>query len=293
MIKSMTGFGNAEAQTNSIEIVVEIKTLNSKFLDLTLRLPKLLNHKEIEIRNIISNELVRGKLAVSIQINENNSATKALTINKELFENNFQNLSELEKSTNRKFTDILKMALESPDVMSYNEVNALSEESYEDVKETILKAIRECNHFRTEEGITVATILKDYIVQIEKALDVIISLEPRRLVKIKEKLKTNIIELTESVNFDKDRLEQELIYYSEKLDINEEIERLKIHLNYFQDTISSEATSHGKKLGFITQEMGREINTLGSKANDSDIQEKVIIMKEELEKIKEQILNIL
>lgn len=293
MIKSMTGFGLSEAQTNTYDISVEVKTLNSKFLDLTLRLPKLLNQKEIEIRNIINDELIRGKISIIIQVNEKNLEVKPLSINQSLFEGYYQQLQELEKTTGRTFSDILKIALESPEVISYKETVPLNDEDYLPIKEVIIDAIKECNVHRAQEGETVSTILRGYIQQIEKALKIVLSLEPKRLIKIKEKLRANIAELGESVNIDKDRLEQELIYYSEKLDVNEEIERLRIHLNYFTDTLASDAPSHGKKLGFITQEMGREINTLGSKANDSDIQEQVIMMKEELEKIKEQILNIL
>lgn len=293
MIKSMTGFGNSEAQTNNFEITVEVKTLNSKFQDLSLRLPKLLNAKEIEIRNIINDELIRGKIALSISIIENAVESKQLFIDKELFANYYKQLKELEDISGITFNDALKIALESPDVIKHNENSGIVEEDFIVVKETLHKALKECNQYRIAEGNTISTVLNGYISQIEKSLELVSKLEPQRLEKIKEKLRSNISEIVGSVNYDKDRLEQELIYYSEKLDVNEEMERLKIHLNYFKETILSEASSHGKKLGFITQEMGREINTLGSKANDSAIQEQVILMKEELEKIKEQILNIL
>jgi uncharacterized protein (TIGR00255 family) len=293
MIKSMTGFGNSEAQTNNFEISIEVKTLNSKFQDLSLRLSRVLNAKEIEIRNIINDELIRGKISLSIQINEGASESKQLFINRDLFQSYYNQLKELELVIGRPFNDILKIALESPDVLKNNENSGVSEEEFLVVKETLNLALAECNQYRLAEGNTIATVLKGYVSTIEKSLDIVNTLEPNRISKIREKLKTNISEIVGSVNYDKDRLEQELIYYSEKLDINEEMERLKIHLNYFNDTILSEANSHGKKLGFITQEMGREINTLGSKANDSAIQEQVILMKEELEKIKEQILNVL
>ncbi len=293
MIKSMTGFGNSEAQTNNFEITVEVKTLNSKFQDLSLRLSRLLNAKEIEIRNIINEELIRGKISLSIQINESASENKQLFINKDLFKSYYEQLKELEQITERTFNDIVKIALDSPDVLKQNEASAISDEDFNTVKETLKSALNECNQYRLAEGTTVSTVLKGYISTIEKSLEIVTNLDPNRISKIKEKLRNNISEIVGSINYDKDRLEQELIYYSEKLDINEEMERLKIHLNYFKDTLLSKATSHGKKLGFITQEMGREINTLGSKANDSAIQEQVILMKEELEKIKEQILNVL
>lgn len=293
MIKSMTGFGNSEAQTNNFEITVEVKTLNSKFQDLSLRLSRLLNAKEIEIRNIINEELIRGKISLSIQINESASENKQLFINKDLFKSYYEQLKELEQITERTFNDIVKIALDSPDVLKQNEASAISDEDFNTVKETLKSALNECNQYRLAEGTTVSTVLKGYISTIEKSLEIVTNLDPNRISKIKEKLRNNISEIVGSINYDKDRLEQELMYYSEKLDINEEMERLKIHLNYFKDTLLSKATSHGKKLGFITQEMGREINTLGSKANDSAIQEQVILMKEELEKIKEQILNVL
>lgn len=289
----MTGFGNSEAQTNNFEITVEVKTLNSKFQDLSLRLSRLLNAKEIEIRNIINEELIRGKISLSIQINESASENKQLFINKDLFKSYYEQLKELEQITERTFNDIVKIALDSPDVLKQNEASAISDEDFNTVKETLKSALNECNQYRLAEGTTVSTVLKGYISTIEKSLEIVTNLDPNRISKIKEKLRNNISEIVGSINYDKDRLEQELIYYSEKLDINEEMERLKIHLNYFKDTLLSKATSHGKKLGFITQEMGREINTLGSKANDSAIQEQVILMKEELEKIKEQILNVL
>ncbi len=293
MIKSMTGFGNSEAQTNNFEITVEVKTLNSKFQDLSLRLSRLLNSKEIEIRNIINDKLIRGKIALSIQINDNSAETKQLFINQDLFKSYFEQLQQLEHIAERPFNDIIKMALESPDVLKQNESTGISEDDFIIVKETLKAALEECNQYRLAEGNTVAAVLQGYISTIEESLNIIHQLEPSRANKIREKLKTSISEIVGTVTYDKERLEQELIYYSEKLDINEEMERLKIHLNYFKETIASEAASHGKKLGFISQEMGREINTLGSKANDSSIQEQVILMKEELEKIKEQILNVL
>jgi uncharacterized protein (TIGR00255 family) len=186
----------------------------------------------------------------------------------------------------------MKMTLEAPEIMKFEDEN-LSEEDLKLINDTLNNAIDSCNDFRKSEGQKVGSILGSYVDTIAEKLENAKKIEPQRLEKIRTRLQNNIKELTQSVDYDQDRLEQELIYYSEKLDVHEEMERLAIHLKYFSDTLNSKAESHGKKLGFISQEIGREINTLGSKANDSDLQEQVIQMKEELEKIKEQSLNVL
>jgi uncharacterized protein (TIGR00255 family) len=288
----MTGFGHAEAQNENISIEVEIKTLNSKFLDLSLRLPKVLNSKEIEVRNLITQQLIRGKSSVSLNISKKNKQLSLPNIDQELFAAYLEKLSELEEANGKKFHDSMKMALEAPEIIKYDD-EQLSEEDNQLIIETLKNALDNCNEFRDTEGQTVGNILAGYINTISEKLDKAKEIEPKRMEKIRIRLQTNIKELTQSVDFDQERLEQELIYYSEKLDVNEEVERLSIHLKYFLDTLKSKAESHGKKLGFISQEIGREINTLGSKANDSDLQEQVIQMKEELEKIKEQSLNVL
>jgi uncharacterized protein (TIGR00255 family) len=292
MIKSMTGFGHAEAQSENIAVEVEIKTLNSKFLDLSLKLPKVLNTREIEVRNLITQKLIRGKASVSINISKKNKQLSLPKIDQELFAAYLEKLSELEETNGRKFHDSMKMALEAPEIMKYDD-EQLSDEDNQLIIETLKNALDKCNEFRNTEGKTVGDILSGYINTISEKLGKAKEIEPKRMEKIRTRLQTNIKELTQSVDYDQERLEQELIYYSEKLDVNEEVERLSIHLKYFLDTIKSKAESHGKKLGFISQEIGREINTLGSKANDSDLQEQVIQMKEELEKIKEQSLNVL
>ncbi|HET8859893.1 YicC/YloC family endoribonuclease [Marivirga sp.] len=292
MIKSMTGFGIAEAQNDNITIEVEIKTLNSKFLDLSLKLPKVLNAKEIEVRNLITQQLIRGKTSVFIKVSEKNKQLALPNIDQELFAAYLEKLSELEKLNGRNFHDIMKMSLDAPDIIKYEE-DQLREEDQLLIIETLKSALEKCNEFRETEGKTVSDILGGYINTISEKLEKAKEIEPKRMEKIRNRLQNNIKELTLSVDYDQERLEQELIYYSEKLDVNEEIERLSIHLKYFLNTLKSKEESHGKKLGFISQEIGREINTLGSKANDSDLQEQVIQMKEELEKIKEQSLNVL
>lgn len=288
----MTGFGIAEAQNDNITIEVEIKTLNSKFLDLSLKLPKVLNAKEIEVRNLITQQLIRGKTSVFIKVSEKNKQLALPNIDQELFAAYLEKLSELEKLNGRNFHDIMKMSLDAPDIIKYEE-DQLREEDQLLIIETLKSALEKCNEFRETEGKTVSDILGGYINTISEKLEKAKEIEPKRMEKIRNRLQNNIKELTLSVDYDQERLEQELIYYSEKLDVNEEIERLSIHLKYFLNTLKSKEESHGKKLGFISQEIGREINTLGSKANDSDLQEQVIQMKEELEKIKEQSLNVL
>lgn len=292
MIKSMTGFGIAEAQNDNITVEVEIKTLNSKFLDLSLKLPKVLNSKEIEVRNLITQKLIRGKASVSINISKKNKQLALPNIDQELFAAYLDKLSELEELNGRKFQDIMKMSLEAPEIIKYED-DQLTEEDQLLIIDTLKNALEKCNEFRDSEGKTVSNVLANYINTISEKLEKAKEIEPKRMEKIRTRLQNNIKELTQSVDYDQERLEQELIYYSEKLDVNEEVERLSIHLKYFLDTLESKAESHGKKLGFISQEIGREINTLGSKANDSDLQEQVIQMKEELEKIKEQSLNVL
>ncbi|MGM0580618.1 MAG: YicC/YloC family endoribonuclease [Bacteroidota bacterium] len=292
MIKSMTGFGIAEAQNDNITVEVEIKTLNSKFLDLSLKLPKVLNSKEIEVRNLITQMLIRGKASVSINISKKNKQLALPNIDQELFAAYLDKLSELEELNGRKFHDIMKMSLEAPEIIKYED-DQLTEEDQLLIIDTLKNALEKCNEFRDSEGKTVSDVLAGYINTISEKLEKAKEIEPKRMEKIRTRLQNNIKELTLSVDYDQERLEQELIYYSEKLDVNEEVERLSIHLKYFLDTLKSQAESHGKKLGFISQEIGREINTLGSKANDSDLQEQVIQMKEELEKIKEQSLNVL
>jgi uncharacterized protein (TIGR00255 family) len=292
MIKSMTGFGIAEAQNDNITVEVEIKTLNSKFLDLSLKLPKVLNAKEIEVRNLITQMLIRGKASVSINISKKNKQLALPNIDQELFAAYLEKLSELEELNGRKFHDIMKMSLEAPEIIKYED-DQLTEKDQLLIIDTLKNALEKCNEFRDSEGKTVSDVLAGYINTISEKLEKAKEIEPKRMEKIRTRLQNNIKELTLSVDYDQERLEQELIYYSEKLDVNEEVERLSIHLKYFLDTLKSKAESHGKKLGFISQEIGREINTLGSKANDSDLQEQVIQMKEELEKIKEQSLNVL
>lgn len=291
MIKSMTGYGVASQESENLKIHVEVKTLNSKFLDLNLRIPKSLNDKELEIRKIISDKLERGKVALSVEYVDATARPSKLAIDTPLFLAYYNELKNLAQEVNADTSDIFKLALQSPEVMLSE--NQLEDEGihWELLKEKINEALAACDNFRITEGATLQAQLESSILEIGNMLEKIIEQDPLRIQNIRNRIKQNIEELSLKGTADENRLEQEIIYYIEKLDINEEKVRLKSHLDYFLEVMNM-PTSQGKKLGFISQEIGREINTIGSKANDALIQKYVVGMKEELEKIKEQLLNI-
>ncbi len=291
MIKSMTGYGIASQESENLKIHVEVKTLNSKFLDLNLRIPKSLNDKELEIRKIISDKLERGKVALSLEYVDAAARPSKLAIDTPLFLAYYNELKNLAQEVNADTSDIFKLALQSPEVMLSE--NQLEDEGihWELLKEKINEALAACDNFRITEGATLQAQLESSILEIGNMLEKIIEQDPLRIQNIRNRIKQNIEELSLKGTADENRLEQEIIYYIEKLDINEEKVRLKSHLDYFLEVMNM-PTSQGKKLGFISQEIGREINTIGSKANDALIQKYVVGMKEELEKIKEQLLNI-
>src|SRR5690606_15724423 len=291
MIKSMTGYGIASQESENLKIHVEVKTLNSKFLDLNLRIPKSLNDKELEIRKIISDKLERGKVALSLEYVDAAARPSKLSIDTPLFLAYYNELKNLAQEVNADTSDIFKLALQSPEVMLSE--NQLEDEGihWELLKEKINEALAACDNFRITEGATLQAQLESSILEIGNMLEKIIEQDPLRIQNIRNRIKQNIEELSLKGTADENRLEQEIIYYIEKLDINEEKVRLKSHLDYFLEVMNM-PTSQGKKLGFISQEIGREINTIGSKANDALIQKYVVGMKEELEKIKEQLLNI-
>lgn len=291
MIKSMTGYGIASQESENLKIHVEVKTLNSKFLDLNLRIPKSLNDKELEIRKIISDKLERGKVALSLEYVDAAARPSKLAIDTPLFLAYYNELKNLAQEVNADTSDIFKLALQSPEVMLSE--NQLEDEGihWELLKEKINEALAACDNFRITEGATLQAQLESSILEIGNMLEKIIEQDPLRIQNIRNRIKQNIEELSLKGTADENRLEQEIVYYIEKLDINEEKVRLKSHLDYFLEVMNM-PTSQGKKLGFISQEIGREINTIGSKANDALIQKYVVGMKEELEKIKEQLLNI-
>lgn len=289
MTKSMTAYGKAEGQVNNKKITVEIKSINSKTLDLSMRIPNLYRFKEPDLRNILYKNLERGKVDFSIYIDS--ELPKNYFINHKLAKTYLDELKSLNKDLRlNSNTDYLKIIMRMPDVLSFTESFG-DEKEWKYIERIIDKALIELNIFRSNEGKQLEKALQKHISAIRAYLQNIELLEPKRINIIRNKLKKNIKEVIPLKDIDHNRLEQELIYYIEKLDITEEKVRLKSHYNYFLSTLKE--VSNGKKLGFIAQEMGREINTIGSKANDASIQRYVVQMKDELEKIKEQILNIL
>lgn len=290
MIKSMTGYGKAEQIYLTKRIVVEVKTLNSKQLDLSVKLPQEIRSQELEYRNMVANTLQRGKVDVMISISDTN-VEQNTHIEKEVIASYLKQVKEISEEYNiPQSADLAMLLFKMPGIFVTPE-QQYDENFFEKIKETLQSALDMTDTFRKKEGEVLRQDLikrKDLIVQY---LNEVSPFEGARHENIKNKLMKNLTELTQSGKYDENRLEQELIFYLEKLDITEEKVRLAKHCSYYEETIDEEGA--GKKLGFIAQEMGREINTLGSKANDADIQRLVVKMKDELEKIKEQLFNIL
>ena len=290
MIKSMTGYGKAEQIYLTKRIVVEVKTLNSKQLDLSLKLPQELRPQELDYRNEIANILQRGKIDVSISVTDTN-VEQNTHIEKEVIASYLKQIKEISEEYNIPASSDLAMLLFKMPGIFVTPEQEYDENFIEKVKETLLEALRITDEFRRQEGDILKIDLLKRKNLILEYLGEVTPFETNRHENIKNKLIKNLTELTQSGKYDENRFEQELIFYLEKLDITEEKVRLAKHCSYFDETIDEEGA--GKKLGFISQEMGREINTLGSKANDADIQRLVVKMKDELEKIKEQLFNIL
>lgn len=290
MIRSMTGFGNAVAESGSKTITIEIKSVNSKFFDLSLRLPSAYKDKDLELRSELAKDLERGKVDVSIVLDSPDSPGKT-SINVTLVKAYHEELKSLSRELQLNTTDYLGLILKLPEVLNTGKAIADPEE-WNKIKITLGKALKAFQQFRKKEGDSIEKDLKERNKQIELRLKEIEKLEPNRISAYRKKLTMNLEEFIQSNNIDRNRFEQELIFYIEKIDISEEKVRLRTHCEYFLKTIKEES-SNGKKLAFITQEIGREINTIGSKANDAGIQKLVVEMKDELEKIKEQILNVL
>lgn len=291
MIKSMTGFGKALVEVAGKKISVEIRSLNSKQLDLNLRIPYIYKEKELELRSEISKHAERGKIDVNIYVETAQDALPA-AINRNLakfYYTELKSLSEELKETNQ---NLLAMVMKMPEVMkAEKEIVELDEKEWNEIKKATDLALEGFQKFRSDEGKALEKEFRSRIAIIASLLLEVVSLDGLRINTIKERIRTNLIDTIDKDKIDQNRFEQELIYYIEKLDITEEKLRLKTHLDYFTATMEEPAA--GRKLGFITQEIGREINTIGSKANDSGIQRVVVQMKDELEKIKEQLLNVL
>ena len=291
MIQSMTGYGKSVVTFNEKKISVEIKSLNSKNLDLSTRIAPLYREKEIEIRQMVAKSLIRGKVDFSIWVEKDNEADTT-AINEVLVENYYRQIKQLSARTGiPEPEDWYAILLRMPDVTTKTEQETLDEAEWNVVTEAINEALKKIVAFRQQEGEALQKKLMEKVQNIGALMS---SIEPYEKARV-EKIRTRIIDSLKEIpdaNYDQNRLEQELIYYIEKLDISEEKQRLFNHLKYFEETLN-EAPGQGKKLGFIAQEMGREINTTGSKSNQAEMQNIVVRMKDELEQIKEQVLNAL
>lgn len=291
MIQSMTGFGKAFCEYGNKKIVIEIKSLNSKQCDISTRISATYREKEIEIRNEISQQLERGKIDFLLYI-DNSSKDVSTQINQSVVASYYQQINQISNELGIPVPENwFEVLLRMPDTLK-TDTAELEEEEWTEILKGISAAISELKNFRIQEGKSLEKVFIEKIERIGSLLDQITPYENERVEKIKARLEENLQNLSDKIEIDKNRLEQELIFYIEKLDVNEEKIRLRTHLNYFIETMQHEK-SPGKKLGFIAQEIGREINTLGSKSNHSEMQKIVVLMKDELEQIKEQILNVL
>ena len=291
MIESMTGYGKAVVAYKDKKINVEVKSLNSKQLDLQARIAPLYREKEMEIRQMVSAAIMRGKVDVSVWI-EKETLVDATPINAALVENYFRQLKDIASKTGiPEPEDWMYTLVRMPDVLTKTEQEVLTDDEWEAARQAVSEALNNLVEFRRQEG---AALEKKFTEKIDNIAQLLAEIEPYekgRVDKIRQRI-TDGLQQIPGVDYDKNRLEQELIYYIEKLDISEEKQRLQNHLKYFRETMA-EPAGQGKKLGFIAQEMGREINTTGSKSNQAEMQNIVVKMKDELEQIKEQVLNAL
>lgn len=291
MIHSMTGYGQIVVNHNNKKIHIEIKSLNSKNLDVTTRIASIYREHEIEIRQTIATQLQRGKIDLAIWI-EYNTEHASLPIDPQIIKTYYTQLKDIITQADMpEPTDWLHTILRMPDAIQHNQVETLEEEEWTTVHNAINQAITQLIDFRKQEGTALQAMFQEKISNIATLMQQIDKYETQRVDKIKSRIIDNLQQLHE-VEYDRNRLEQELIYYIEKLDISEEKQRLANHLTYFTQTMNDQP-GQGKKLGFIAQEMGREINTTGSKSNNAEMQNIVVKMKDELEQIKEQVLNVL
>ena len=287
----MTGFGRSEQTIGDRTVLVEIKSLNGKQLEMNLKMPSLLKAYEFDIRNAISETLLRGSVDCFINVKQN-GASKPVTINTDVAKAYYQTIAELSKDLNLDTSQVLSALLKLPEVVT-PATDVIDDEGWSLVKATLQDALTNLNNHRQEEGSVLQKELEDRIKNIQLQQLEVAKLEPGRMVKKKEGIKKMLEENVGKENYDENRLEQELIYFIEKLDITEEQVRLTNHCEYFFAMLAETEDAKGKKLGFLLQEVGREINTIGSKAYDATIQKSVVLMKDELEKAKEQVLNIL
>lgn len=286
MIQSMTGFGKSVVQLPSKKITVEIKSLNSKNLDLNARIPSQYREKELQLRNKISRELTRGKVDFSVYVEVTGEETTA-AVNPAVVKKYISQLRDIINPGSD--IDLLKMAIRMPDALK-TEREEIDPKEFKEIEEAVEEALKDINDFRSTEGKALEEELSQRAENIQELLQQVITMDPERIDAVRERLRKGVADLKENV--DENRFEQELVYYIEKFDITEEKVRLENHMDYFLKNLNS-SDSNGKKLGFISQEMGREINTIGSKSNYAPMQQLVVQMKDELEKIKEQLLNVL
>jgi len=291
VLYSMTGFGRSEQTVGGKTFLVEVKSLNGKQFDLRINIPSLLKPYEFQIRNILNESLQRGSVECNITLKQNGAA-KPVSINTELAKAYYKPVAELAQELNLDTSAILSSLLKLPEVITPT-TEVLSDEEWSSFEKVLRDALALLNTHRKEEGKSLANDLVSRIDKIAQLQEMIKKIEPARREKIREGLVKVVEENVGKENYDKNRLEQELIYYIEKIDISEEQVRLKNHCDYFSEIMKENESSKGKKLSFILQEIGREINTIGSKAYDSEVQKSVVLMKDELEKAKEQVLNVL
>lgn len=291
MQQSMTGYGRDERTSQNLLIKTEIKALNSKFLDFSPRYPKELSSREGEIRNLITELLKRGKVMLTIELELADDTALDVQIDEARFKAFYDKFSSLTHEVEGQSSELIKLSLQAPDVVKQQELDPESL-PWNDIKASLEATIEQCIDFRKNEGDALTKKLLEYISSIRDGLKSVEENDASRSENIRTRIQKNLDEIRDKVQVDENRFEQELIFYMERLDISEEKVRLKQHLDYFDEVISKEEFA-GKKLGFISQEIGREINTIGSKANHAEIQRTVVMMKDELEKIKEQNLNIL
>lgn len=295
MLKSMTGYGVAQVESDLLNVTVEVKSLNSKFLDIYCRIPKNFSEREIEIRNLITQALERGKVELNLTVQQTGDLSGTSVINRTLVKAYFSDLKQTAKELGFEPnpTELYRAALQLPN--AYNTEFAKEdrrEAEWDLLQRGVSEALAKCDTFRLQEGEKTAAKLEEYIGEIHRLLVEVQGNDVNRIPAVRERLEKNVRDLLTDESFDKNRFEQELIYFIEKYDISEEKVRLTNHLSYFIETLHLPA-SNGKKLNFIAQEIGREINTIGSKANDAAIQRLVVQMKDELEKIKEQTMNVI
>jgi uncharacterized protein (TIGR00255 family) len=291
MILSMTGYGRSTLTLKEASYHVEIKTLNSKSSDIRCKLPPAFTEFEMQIRKQINDEVVRGRIEVNINLADGGGAEE-VSINEKLFKAYFTQLRKISSDLNVADADIFTAVMRIP-AITQSGGSDLSEEDYSKIEKAIKEAATNLQKFRMDEGKVLAHDLETRVNIIQNGIEAIIPLEDARIQKIKDRLQKNLDEFIQVERIDSNRFEQEIIYYLEKIDITEEKVRLNQHCNYFKEQLSNKETQVGRILSFIAQEMGREINTLGSKANDQELQQIVVQMKDELEKIKEQLSNIL